>query len=237
MNLPKSLDQHQRELGASAGAQRIAALRLLRDYLVDYADILEIGALTSFDLEDFFTRWYLAHEQADPEGALDVIEAAEGWLGWLDRRDAGDRVLHFLALAGRLREDLPRAIAADRLLRAHIHRHDEAGITAEGSAGGPLLRLTGGVTRVIRPEEVDYARAEQDHFRVEGLEGDRASLQSPVGARLDQPPLFPVLLPPGVASFLRAGDTLCVEVAPTAEGWEVLDVSGVFPGGYDAAAR
>jgi hypothetical protein len=88
MNLSESLDQHERESGASAGARRVAALRRLRDYRVEYAEITEIAALTPSDLEDLFRRWYLTHEQADPEGALELIDAAEGWRGWLDRREA-----------------------------------------------------------------------------------------------------------------------------------------------------
>jgi hypothetical protein len=281
MNLALALEEHERQLGTSAGARRRAALRLLREYFVEYADIPEIEALAPADLEDLLARWYLCHEQADPEGALDVLDAVEAWLRWLDRgdeesgRSAAGRTAPFLALAERLREDLPRAIEAYRLLRAHVHRHALAGVTAEDEAGEPLFRLTGGLSHVVRPDEVEYARAEQDHFRVESIEGDQAALQSPSGARLGQPPLFPVLLPPGVGPLLRKGDTLCVEVAPrrrlgrswlvsrrpgarqlsrpaacfhrvrpriaspeprAPRGWEVLEVSGVFPGGYHAAA-
>jgi hypothetical protein len=236
MNLAHSLNEHERELGRSAGPRRAAALRLLRKYFVEYADLSETEALSTADLEDLFVRWYLEHESADPEGALDLLEAAEAWLRWLDGRDEGRRALAFLALAERLREDLPRAIAAHQILRTYVHRHDWQGVAAEDEVGETLFHVSGGLTHVVRPEEVDYARAEEDHFRVEEIEGDRARIQSPAGEQLGSLGLSPLLLPPGVAPLLRVGDTLRLEVAPTVEGWEVLEVSGVFPGGYHAAA-
>jgi hypothetical protein len=236
MNLAHSLDEYERELGRAAGARRAAALRLLREYLIEYADLSQTESLTLDDLEDLFARWYPDHERADPEEALDLVDAAEGWLRWLDRKDEGGRTLPFLAVAERLREDLPRAITAHQLLRAHVHRHDWEGVAAEDAAGDTLFHVSGGLTHVVRPEEVDYGRAEEDHFRVEAIEGDAARLQSPAGAELGSDPLWPVLLPPGVAPLLRVGDTLRLEVAPTDGGWEVLEVSGVFPGGYHAAA-
>src|SRR5262245_12020420 len=102
MNLTQAFDEHERDLGRSAGARRAGALRLLREYFVEYAGLSDTDALTSSDLEDLFARWYLGHERADPEDVLDLMEAAEGWLRWLDRRDEGDRALRFLALAERL---------------------------------------------------------------------------------------------------------------------------------------
>lgn len=236
MNLPKALEEHERELGRSAGARRGHALRLLREYFVEYADLSETDALTTADLQDLFARWYLTHERVDADDVLDLLEATEGWLRWLDHRDEGGRTLPFLALAERLRDDLPRVIAAHDLLRAHVHRHDSDAVAAENEVGETLFHVSGGLTHVVRPEEVDYARAEEDHFRVSELGGESAWLQSPAGAATGQEPIGPVLLPPDVAALLRVGDMLRVEVAPTVGGWEVLEVSGVLPGGYDAAA-
>jgi hypothetical protein len=83
---------------------------------------------------------------------------------------------------------------------------------------------------------VDYARAEEDHFRITALEADRAGLLSPAGEQLGEPPLSPVLLPRSVADLLRVGDILHVEVAPAGTAWEVLEASRVFPGGYHGDA-
>lgn len=236
MNLAQALDEHEQEIGARSGRRASLSpspLDLLREYLIGYAEITETEALSQSDLEDFFARWYLSNEAADPEGALELIAAVERWSAWLDRRESGGLEDRFRPLAARLREDLPRAIRALRLLRAHVHRDDYGGIPAQTSAGGEVFLISSGLSRVIRPFEVDYGRAEEDYFRVEAIDGLQVTVQSRSGAQMGRAPLGPVHLPPEVVVLLRVGDTLHAEIAPAGAGWEVLEASGLFPGGYD----
>jgi hypothetical protein len=248
MDLAHALDEHEQQLGTRSSRQAgtgSSPLDLLRDYLLEYAGMTETEQIQQADLADLCARWYLSHEAADPQGALELVAAVERWLVWLDRRDPGARAEEFRPVAQRLREDLPRAIRALRLLQAHVHREDYPDVAAQSSSGEPLMLLSSGLSRVIRPGEVAYERAEEDDFRIEAIHGGHVSLQSPLGAHLGRPPLSPVLLPPEVALLLRVGDTLHAEVAPAThpsgageepgEAWEVLEASALFPGGYHGA--
>jgi hypothetical protein len=237
MDLAQALEEYRQERKADR-----AAVDLLREYLTEYAEIADTDALTVDDFEQLFARWYLRREDADPEAAPDLVTGAEEWLRWLDARSPGTLAAEFAPVAERLREDLPRALRALAGLATYAHREDvESGLTPdagqdEDEEGAPVPMLSSGLSRVIRPAEVDYARAEEDHFRITALEADRVELLSPAGEQLHEPPLSPVLLPASVAALLRVGDILHVEVAPTGAGWEVLEASRVFPGGYHGDA-
>jgi hypothetical protein len=88
---------------------------------------------------------------------------------------------------------------------------------------------------VIRPEEIDYARAREDYFRVERIDEASIVLQSPTGGELGEEAVGPVRVPRRAAALLRPGDVLYVEVAPGPEYWEILEISQALPGGYRAA--
>jgi hypothetical protein len=235
-SLAQALEDYRQELRSRGGASDVSAeaVELLRDYLIDYAEIAAVDALTPADLEQFASRWYLDRDEAEPEGALALVRAVREWVRWLERRSPSALASSFDALAERLSEDLPRVLQARAILDAYTHREDlETDVTlGEDAESAPVPFLSSGVSRVIRPEEVDYARAEEDQFRLVALEGDYASLQSPSGEQLGEPPLSPVLLPPEVAPLLRIGDLLHVEVAPAGAVWEILAVTRILPGGY-----
>jgi hypothetical protein len=237
MDLAQALEEYRQQRATDR-----AAVELLRDYLVEYAEIADTTAVTPDDLEQLFARWYLRRDDADPKAAPGLVTGAERWLRWIDSRTQGTLAAAFAPVAERLREDLPRVLEALALLATHAHREDIdrsvaldlVGAEDEDSASVPLL--SSGLSRVIRPAEVDYARAEEDHFQITALEGDRAELLSPAGKQLGEPPLSPVLLPAEAAALLRVGDILHVEIAPAGAGWEVLEASRIFPGGYHGDA-
>ncbi len=102
---------------------------------------------------------------------------------------------------------------------------------AEG--GTPLGLLSTGLTRVVRPEELDYTRAEADTFEVVEVEEQSVALLSPARRQLGEGPAAPVAVPAPAAGWLRVGDVMHVEIAPSADGWEILHVETVFPGGLD----
>jgi len=89
------------------------------------------------------------------------------------------------------------------------------------------------VTRVVRPAEIDYARAEEDTFEVVAVAERSVSLHTTSWQELGEMPAGPVAVPPAAARLLRIGDILHVEIAPTSGGWEVLNVEAVYPGGWD----
>jgi hypothetical protein len=243
MDLAQALEEYRQERNADR-----AAVELLREYLIEYAEITDTAAVTPDDLEQLFARWYLRRDDADPAAAPGLVAGAEGWLRWIDARSGGTLAVAFAPVAERLREDLPRVLQALAGLSHHAHREDvDRSLavdpdSAEEEESEPVPFLSSGLSRVIRPAEVDYGRAEEDHFRITALAGDRAELLSPAGGELGEAPLSPVFLPADVAGLLRVGDILHVEVAPTGSGpsaeagWEVLEVSRVFPGGYHGDA-
>jgi hypothetical protein len=237
MDLAQALEEYRQERNADR-----AAVELLREYLTEYAEIADTAALTLDDFEQLFARWYLRREDADPEAAPGLVTGAEEWLRWLDARSPGPLAAAFAPVAERLREDLPRVLQALAGLTTYAHREDVDSSLALDTGGdeeeesAPVSLLSSGLSRVIRPSEVDYARAEEDHFRITALEADRAELLSPAGEQLGEPPLSPVLLPADVTGLLRVGDILHVEVAPTGAAWEVLEANRIFPGGYHGDA-
>jgi hypothetical protein len=237
MDLAQALEEYRQERNADR-----AAVELLREYLIEYAEITDTAAVSLDDLEQLFARWYLRRDDADPTAAPDLIAGAEGWLRSIDARSGGTQAVAFAPVAERLREDVPRVLQALAGLSHHAHREDvDRSLAvdpdgAEDEESEPVSFLSSGLSRVIRPAEVDYGRAEEDHFRITALAGDRAELLSPAGEQLGEAPLSPVLLPADAADLLRVGDILHVEVAPTEAGWEVLEVGRVFPGGYHGDA-
>jgi hypothetical protein len=233
MTLDHALDEYRHHLRSRSGVRRGAttdATELLRAYLLAYAGLEEASALTARDLAHLFARWYPRRDEADAAAVAGLIAAVEEWLVWLDARTGGDLALQFAPFAERLSRDLPRILEAQDLLSRHARRDDLEG---DVSLGGPTLTvLSSGLSHVIRPGEIDYAGAEEDCFRVAGLEESHAVLQTPAREQLGEPPLAPVLLPEGVAELLRVGDLLHVEVASGGAGWEILSVTALYPGGY-----
>jgi hypothetical protein len=238
MILAEALEEYRRHLKSRGSLRRGAApdaIELLREYLVEFAEVEEASDLTLRDLEQLFARWYPRRDEADAGAAAGLLAAVEEWLVWLDARTGGDLALAFASSAERLSTDLPRILEAQARLSAHARRDDLEG---EVSLGGPTLTvLSSGLSHVIRPDEIDYARAEEDRFQVVSLDGDHAALQTPAREALGELPLAPVLLPPGVVDLLRVGDLLHVEVAPGGAGWEVLSVTALYPGGYHGDTR
>jgi hypothetical protein len=99
--------------------------------------------------------------------------------------------------------------------------------------GTPLGLLSTGLSRVVRLAELDYARAEEDTFEVVAMDDRSVSLLSPARTQLGEGPAEPVAVPAPAVRWLRVGDVLHVEIAPAAEGWEIVHAETVFPGGLD----
>ena len=110
MDLLQSLDEYQRDARARPGrgrGQERAAVELLREYLVDYAGLSTVDAITLSDLEDLFARWYLQRDDAEADAAPRLVTGVAECLRWLDARSAGALAPAFAPLAECLREDLP----------------------------------------------------------------------------------------------------------------------------------
>ena len=101
-----------------------------------------------------------------------------------------------------------------------------------GDDRSPLGVLSAGAKRVLRPAEVDYARAEEDTFVVLAVGEQWLSLTSAAREALGEGPAAPVAVPARATRFLQPDDIVHAEIAPTASGWEILHVVTVFPGGF-----
>jgi hypothetical protein len=226
------LDQRRRVRG-DEGRQVALAIATLREYLMDAAGLLETGDLSSDDLFDFLLDYYPSQEEPDPAVLTALLEAASGFALWL--LDRGETALAPFADAGeRLREDLPRVTEALLLLQEHLREAAiaEPTILTDESSGVELGAIGSGADRLARLDELDYARAETDHYRIGSLDERGLTLLSDTRKLLGDGAAGPVAVPAEVAELLRPGDILYAEIAPGPGGWELLEVFGIRPGGY-----
>jgi hypothetical protein len=257
MELDAAIQQYLIGLKEQAPRERLefdlVVLARLQEFLEGDPTIDRAQAIRAADLKEYIHHWVRSGEDVTPETAERVVEAIVQFAEWLDRQlasrseptssssrsgggpigsGARDPIAPTLAP---LAEALPRAARAAEILIRHIHRGDlgEAIPVEEAPGGSPLGTISSGISRVIRPAEVDYARAEEDTFRVVEVGERSVALLSPAREQLGEGPAAPVAVPVRAARLLRAGDILHVEIAPAGAGWEILNVESVIPGGLD----
>jgi hypothetical protein len=212
------------------------ALSALREYLVEYSGTEDTERLTPRDLYEFLLEYYPDQEEPDPEVALSLMETVAAFARWLLER--GERALtEFVASEDRLREALPRALEALALLKAHSRRDDlttsiDVATGDDEEDAGEIGTMTAGAQRVARLDEIDYAAGEEDHFILRSVAPGALSLSSPQRETLGDAPLTPVRVPAEASGLLRVGDIIHAEIAPGPDGWELLEVFGIRPGGF-----
>lgn len=215
--------------------RELAILARLQAYLEGDAAPGAAEAVPADDLRAFIRNWYREDEDVTPRSARALVAAVLGFASWLDRQLADLAHPPLVPALASLEESLPRAAGAAEALCRYARREDLAPkleVETE-DARSPLGLLTGGATHVIRPAEIDYARAEEDTFAVSEVRERSLVLRSPAREQLGEGPAGPVPVPPSVAQRLRVGDILHAEIAPTATGWEILHVETVYPGELD----
>jgi hypothetical protein len=239
MEIETALQAYLIDLKESAPRERVefdlTVLARLQEHLLANKTSDDACAVSGADLLAFIRDWYREGEDVTPVVAHGLVGAVQGWARWLDEQpDSSLAVPRVLSLAG-LEEQLPRALRAAEALQRHARREDlgEAIPVEEAAGGSPLGTISAGLTRVVRPEEVDYDRAEEDTFELVELGERSMALLSPVRAQLNEGPAAPVNVPARAVRLLRVGDILHLEIAPTAAGWEILNVEAVYPGGLD----
>lgn len=238
MNLPSALEEfgllQRRRRRGEEGQRAAAALAALREFLVDYSGFESTEDVSASDLMTFLLEYYPAEEELDAQVALALLDAAGGFALWLLER--GERGLApFAAREERLREDLPRVVEALALLKEHARREDiESSLTLDGAEGEAEIGSVGsGLSRVARLDEVDYAAAEDEYYTVRQSREGALELHSAERRALGEGPVGPVPVPARAVELLRAGDIIHAEVAPGPAGWELLEVFGIRPGGYE----
>jgi len=246
MELETAIQQYLTQLKEDAPRDRVefdlAVLARLQEFLEGDPRIERAESITGADLRAFVSAWLRSDEAVTPAAAGRLVATLVGLASWLDRQLASrlDATQTGIRTAlgpdlQTLAEELPRAARAEEVLSRHVHRGDlgEAIPVGDVPGGSPLGTISAGISRVIRPAEVDYAHAEEDKFRVIEVGERSVTLLSPSREQLGEGPVGPVLVPARAARLLRAGDILHVEIAPTAAGWEILNVESVIPGGLD----
>jgi len=238
LKLAAALDEYSLNLRRTRhGADRAvaeAALAALREYLLDYCGHDELAGVTAEDLFAFLLDYSPAEEEPHPEQAAALLEAAAGFAAWVI--DRGDRALApFAAARGRLEEDLPRAAAAYLALRDHARRDDLSTPVEAAPEEQPEAVATAdsGLHRLARLDQIRYEEADNDRFTLVRVAPEGLTLTSPGRAVLGLGDAMPVRVPAEAAALLRSGDTLHAEIAPGPDGWELLDVFSVRPGGCE----
>jgi hypothetical protein len=214
----------------------LTVLARLQEYLEGDSALERAEAIQSSDLRDFIRDWYRAGEDVDREVVEHFVSAVLGWAEWLDTHlEARPGAPSRLSALAPLEEELPRTAEAWAIMQQHVRDAplSEAIPVEEEETGAALGTVTGGLTRVIQPEGVDYAAADEDTFQVLELADDRVLLQSPTRQALGEQPIPVVGVPSTAARLLRVGDILHAEIAPTPAGWELLHVESIYPGELD----
>jgi hypothetical protein len=240
MTIVSAIQEYLTDLKETAPRERVefelSVLARVQDYLEGDAALDGAEAIRADDLRLFIHDWYRTGDDVTAEVAQRVVDAVLGWSGWLDTHlipGSGHPVIRPPLEA--LGATLPRAARAAEALRRHARRQDlgEAIPVEEAAGGSPLGTISAGVTRVMRPQQVDYHRAEEDTYEVVEVGERSVSLRSAARQQLGEGVAAPVAVPARAARLLRPGDILHVEIAPTAAGWEILNVETVYPGGLD----
>jgi len=225
--------QRRRHRGEEAQLTALA-LAALREYLADYAGIETTEALSPNDLYSFILEYYPSQEEPDALVATALLEVCSAFALWLLERD--ERALApFAAVAERLREDLPRVMAALAVLRDHVAEADLTSpveLTEEGEEE-PAATVGTGLDRMVRLDQVDYAAAQMDYFTIRRVAPGSLALESSGREALNEGLAEPVAIPAAASEHLRVGDLFYAEIAPGPNGWEVLDIFGIRPGGYE----
>jgi hypothetical protein len=165
--------------------------------------------------------------------ALALLEVAAGFVHWLLER--GDRSLAgFARKEEHLRGDLPRVLEAYSVLREFAHQEDltPSVPVGEEEAEEELGTMSSGLDRVVKLDQVDYNAAQLDYYTVAKIEATTIGLESSSREVLKEGIAEPVPVPARASELLRIGDILYAEIAPSATGWELLEVFGVRPGEY-----
>jgi hypothetical protein len=252
MELEPAVQQYLIERKAKTSREdlefELAVLARLQEFLDSEPVQENVEALRASDLRAFIGHWFRSAEDITPEAARDLAAAVVAFAGWVDRQsgpdsddmpdDRGigqsDRPLLAPSLLP-LEDELPRAVRIADYLRRHVHRNDlpDSIPLEEAPGGSPLGTIGAGISRVLRPQEIDYSRAEEDTFRVAAVNERSVSLISPAREQMGEGPAAPVAVPVRAARLIRVDDILHIEIAPSAAGWEILNVEAVIPGGLD----
>jgi hypothetical protein len=257
MDLDSAVQQYLIDLKEKAPRERVefelAVLARLQEYLEGDPSLNGAESVGASDLRAFISDWLHSGEEPTPEAADGLVAVVVGFVGWLDRHsssspDSPRRGSQAPGSPGHstqrapiapqmasLRESLPRTARVAQILSRHTHREDLSQVipVEEADGGSPLGTISGGMSRVIRPSEIDYGRAEADTFVVVEVCDRSISLLSPAREQLGEGAAAPVAVPARAARLLRVGDILHVEIAPRGTGWEILHVEAVIPGGLD----
>ncbi|MFN3651124.1 MAG: hypothetical protein ACK47B_16235 [Armatimonadota bacterium] len=238
MKLETALDEFEtaqrRKLRGEEGRPAALALDALREFLLEQAGREETGQLTTEDLRAFVLEHYPSQEEPEGEVALLLLRTTRQFAEWLLER--GERSpAQFLAGAERLERELPRVMEALAVLREHTAQTRFGG-AVEVAAGeeeeAPTAAMTAGVDRVVELDRIDYAAAQLDYFTVERVSPGALALRSSSRELLAEGLAEPVAVPEQAAELLRAEDIIYAEIAPVPDGWEMLEVFGVRPGGF-----
>lgn len=237
MQIETAIQQYLIALKDRAPRERVefdlTVLARLQEYLESDSALERAEAVECADLRDFIRDWYRAGEDVDREVVELFVGAVLGWAEWLDTHleTLPDAPARGAALAW-LEEELPRTAEARALLEQHVRDEPLSGEIPvdEEETGASVGTLTAGLTRVIEPEGVDYAAADEDTFRVLEVSDERLLLQSSTRQALAEEPVSLAGVPSAVTQLLQAGDILHGEIAPTPSGWRLLHVESIYPG-------
>ncbi len=244
MTLAELLTDHdlniRRRHQGDDGRRLALAFAALREYLLEYAGLIETEQVTSAELFQFLLDYYPGQEEPETEVALALLDVAAG----LSRRllELGDRgTLLFAETEDLLRSELPRVIEALRLLREYTRRNDvrsEMGLAMPAEEGEEdeesiVAAATGGLDLVQDLEAVRFEEAQMDYFtvlRVDDSEAEgRLALASSSREILGEGIADPVRVPTAAAKLIRANDILYAEIAPGRDGWELLGAFALRP--------
>jgi hypothetical protein len=221
--------ERRRKRGEEAQIAHLG-MAALREYLLTFSELGETAELREDTLFEFLFDYYPREEDPEREVGAALLEVVAGFAQWLVEREVRSQA-RFVAATESLRKEVPRVLAALAALREHVSRDSLAsGVEAELEGGEePTAVASTGLDRVARLDQVDYDAAEEEYFHVRQITPAGLQLYSLEREALGEGLAGPVRLPVEAASLLRPGDIIRAEIAPAADGWELLEVFSVRP--------
>lgn len=234
MDLDTALNEYEllerrRKRGEEAQIAQLG-MAALREYLLTFSELIETAELQEETFFEFLFEYYPREEDPEPEVGAVLLEVVAGFALWLLERDVRS-LTRFVVATETLRKEVPRVLAALAALRDHVSSDRlDTGVEADFEDGDepPAIASTG-LDRMAQLDRIDYDAAEEEYFHIRQITPAGLILYSVEREALGEGLAGPVRVPAEAAGLLRVGDIIRAEIAPAADGWELLEVFSVRP--------
>ena len=198
------------------------SLELLTTYFSG-TDLVE--SITPERLRDFLARWYV--EQASPSSSTDphsLIDSLSHFFSWAGEHNSATTAGECLLVIKELEQNIPRALEITDKLSKHIAERGGAFTFPEF-----LTSFEGGGSSQYDLDAPGEVGAIEGYFRITRVEGSTVEAINTISDER----VWPIIFPEDVASLLRAGFIINLELVLSTEGWQIAACGFAYPPGAE----